>query len=255
MFKIKIENSRKMYKNKNKIISKKRENDMKNTQNRNKGRKIISKIMYEYSKDTQKITRSKNTNNHSKRNTQKPVTNITPIKYCNINNSHVNSNVLCTRCKSTHTGEYTWQLSKNGPERGDTSVVACKEKASYITANIQKYSTSDITEMAENNGPMDVDPEGHKMYGPYGKFIVNLCKIVILICKNLMRCNTLNMADSKYGRYNDVKVRVRSKVYRHAKIAEYIVCVYPEAVVIDTWSARNKTVTIQSSSWHKEYGE
>ncbi len=133
--------------------------------------------------------------------------------------------------------------------------VVCKEKVSHITASIQKYSTSAITEMAENNGLMDVDPEGHRMYGPYGKFIVNLCKIVIPICKNLMRCNTPNMADSKYGGYNGVKVRVRSKVYRHAKIPEYNICVYPEAVVFDTWSARNKTVTIQSSSWHKEYGE
>jgi hypothetical protein len=105
---------------------------------------------------------------------------------------------------------------------------------------------------------MDVDPEGLRMYGPYGKLIVNLCTIVIPVCKNLMRCSTHNTAVSKYGKYGgykDVKVRVRSKMYSHVKIDASSICVYPEAVVINTWSARNKTVTIQSSSWHKEYGE
>jgi hypothetical protein len=255
----KTENSSKRYKSKTKMISNKRGKDMKNTQNKSRDKRIKSNRMYGYSKDTKKITISKNTNNHRERYTQKPVTNITSLKYGNNNNSHVNSYVLCTLCKSTHTGEYTRQLSKNGTERGYTGVVnakvVCNKKATHITANIQKYSTSDITEMAENNGPMDVDPEGHRVYGPYGKLSVNIITIVPLICKNLMRCNTLNTVERKYGRYNDAKIRVRCKVCRRIKISEYMVCVYPEAVVIDTSSARNKTVTIQSSSWHKEYGE
>jgi hypothetical protein len=81
-------------------------------------------------------------------------------------------------------------LSKNGTERGDIGVFAvksvCKNNVPNIMANVRKYITSDITEMAENNGQMDVDPEGLGLYGPYGKLIVNLCTIVIHVCKNLM---------------------------------------------------------------------
>jgi hypothetical protein len=96
-----------MYKNKKKIISNKCEKDRKNIRKRTMEIKTISKRMYEYSKDTQKKIVSKKTNTHKNKNTQKPVTNITSIKYCSINNSHVNSKVLCTRCRSTQTGEYT----------------------------------------------------------------------------------------------------------------------------------------------------
>ncbi len=101
-------------------------------------------------------------------------------------------------------------MSKNRTERGYKGVVnakvLCNKKAIHITVNIQKYSTSDITEMAENNGAMDVDPEGHRGYGPYGKLLVNLTTILILMCKNLMRCNTLDMVESEYAQYKDVKI-------------------------------------------------
>jgi hypothetical protein len=221
--------------------------------------KTISKTMYEYSKDTQKETVSKKTNIHKNKNTQKPVMNITSIKYCSINNSHVYSKVLCTRCRSTGTGVYTWQSSKNRTERGDIGVFAvktvCKKNVSNIMANVRKYSKSDIKEMAENNGQMDVDPEGLRLYGPYSKLKVNLCTIIIHVCNNLMRCSNPNNAVSKYGGYRDVKVRVQSKMHSCVKIDASSICVYPEAVVINTWSARSKTVTLQSSSWHKEYGE
>ncbi len=194
--------------------------------------KTISKRMYEYSKDTQKEIVSKKTNIHKNKNTQKPVTNTTSIKYCSINNSPVNSKVLCTRCRSTQTVEYTWQLSKNVTERGDIGVLAvkavCKKNAPNIMANVRKYSTSDITEMAENNGQMDVDPEGLRMYGPYGKLIVNLYTIVIHVCKNLMRCSNPNTAVCKYGGYRDVKVHVRNKMYSHVIMDASSICVYCE---------------------------
>ncbi len=171
----------------------------------------------------------------------------------------MNSKVLCTRWRSTKTGEYTWQLSKNGTERGYidvlTVITVCKKNAPKKVAYVRKYSKSDITEMAENNGQMDVDPEGLRMYGPYGKPIMNLRTLVIHMCKTLMRCSNPKTAVSKYGDCRDAKVRVRSKKHSYVKIVVSTVCVYPEAVVTNTWSARSKTVAIQSSSWHKEYGE
>jgi hypothetical protein len=182
--------------------------------------------------------------------------NITSVKYCSINNTHVNSKVLCTRWRSTKTGEYTWQLRKNGTERGCVEVLivitGCKKNAPNKVAYVRKYSKSDITEMAENNGQMDVDPEGLRMYGPYGKPIMILSTLVIHMCKTLMKCSNPNTAISNCS---DEKVRVRSKKYSYVKIVMSIVCVYPETVVNNTWSARSKTVAIQSSSWHKEYGE
>ncbi len=65
--------------------------------------------------------------------------------------------------------------------------------------------TSDITEMAENNGAMDVDPEGHRVYGPYGKRTVNLMWEIICICKIPVRCIALDSVRSKYVRYKYVK--------------------------------------------------
>ncbi len=184
------------------MISTKRTKVMKNAQNKRKTKMENSRRMYGYSKDTKKAKKCKNTNKYMERYTQKPVMSTTSIKYYNNDDGHVNSNVLCTRRKSTRTGEYTWQSSRNRTERGYTGAVnakvVCYKKLSLITVNIQKYSTSDITEMAENNGAMDVDPEGHRVYGPYGKAIVNLTMIVIVMCKNLIRCNTLDMAGSEY---------------------------------------------------------
>ncbi len=44
-------------------------------------------------------------------------------------------------------------------------IYVCKEIAQNKVTNTRKCSTSDITEMAEKNGQMDVDPEGLMMYG------------------------------------------------------------------------------------------
>jgi hypothetical protein len=101
-------------------------------------------------------------------------------------------------------------LRKNGAEKGDIGVVnakvVCNRKASRIRANTRRYSTSDITEMAENNGLMDIDPEGIRVGGPYGKYIVNLGTIILLMCKNLMRCNPLSTAVCECKRRTGVKV-------------------------------------------------
>ncbi len=156
----------------------------------------------------------------------------------------------------------------------------CKKNATNKAVYVHIYSKSDITEMAENNGQMDVDPEGLGMYGPYGKPIMNLRTSVISRCKTIVRCsNPMNMhimnictsvmhvcktpvkcsntktAVNKYDDCNVAKVRVRSKKHSYAEIVVSTVCVYTEAVVTNTWSARSKTAVIQSSSWHKEYGE
>jgi hypothetical protein len=241
------------------MISTKRTKVVKNEQNRRKNKMKNSRRMYGYSKVAKNKNKCKSTNKYMERHTQKPVMSTTSIKYYNNDDGHVNSNVRCTRRKSTRTVVYTWQLSRNRTERrytGDVNAkVVCYKKSSPKTVNIQKYSTSDITEMAENNGAMDVDPEGHRVYGPYGKPIVTLITIIISMCKIPMRCNTLDMAGSKYAKYNVVNMLVRRNVCRSTRITEYKTYVYPEAVVIYTWSARSKNVSIQSSSWHKEYGE
>ena len=214
--------------------------------------------MYGYSKDIKNKKKCKSTNN-MERYTQKPVMYTTTIKYCNNGDGNVNSNVRCTRRKSTRTVEYTWQSRSNRAERGYTgdvnAKVLCCKMAFPITVHTQKYITSDITEMAENNGAMDVDPEGHRVYGPYGKLIVNLMMIIINMCKIPMRCSILDRARSKYVRYKYVKMLVRRNECRSTRITEYITYMHPEAVVTYTWSARSKDVYLQSSSWHKEYGE
>jgi hypothetical protein len=241
------------------MISAKRTKVVKNELNRIKNKMKNSRRMYGYSKVTKNKKKCKSTNKYMERYTQKLVMSTTTIKYYNNDDGHVNSNVRCTRRKSTRTVEYTWQLSSNREERGYTgdvnAKVVCYKKTSPKTVNTQKYSTSDITEMAENNGAMDVDPEGHRVYSPYGKPIVNLIMIIISMCKIPMRCNTLDTAGSKYVRYNEVKMLLRRNVCRSTRITEYMACMYPEAVVIYTWSARSKDVSIQSSSWHKEYGQ
>ena len=193
------------------------------------------------------------------RYTQKPVMYTKTIKYCKNGDGNANSNVRCTRCKSTRTVVYTWQSRRDRAERGYAggvnAKVVCYIKEVPKTVNIQKYSTSDITEMAEHNGAMDVDPEGHRVYGPYGKRTVNLMWKIICICKILMRCSVLDSGISKNVRYKYEKMLVRRNECRSTRITEYITYMHPEAVVTYTWSARSKDVYIQSSSWHKEYGE
>jgi hypothetical protein len=215
--------------------------------------------MYGYSKDIKNKKKCKSTNKYMERYTQKPVMYTTTIKYCNNGDGNVNSNVRCTRRKSTRTVEYTWQSRSNRAERGYTgdvnAKVVCYIKAVPKAVNMQKYSTSDITEMAENNGAMDVDPEGHRVYGPYGKRIVNLMWKIICICKIPKSCGALYSARSKYVWYKYVKMKVRRNECRSTRIPEYVKYILPEAVVTYTWSARRKDVYVQSSSWHKEYGE
>jgi hypothetical protein len=93
------------------------------------------------------------------------------------------------------------------------------------------------------------------VYGPYGKRTVNLMWKIICICKIPERCGALYSARSKYVWYKYEKVQVRRNKCRSTRIPEYIKYIQPEAVVTYTWSARSKDVYLQSSSWHKEYGE
>jgi hypothetical protein len=215
--------------------------------------------MYEYSKNTQKIIIHKKHKTHKHKNRLEPVKNKTSIKYYSTKSTHVNSKVLCTRCRSTKYVAYTWQSRKMGAERGYVEVLSvinvCKVIAQNKVTNTRKCSTSDITEMAEKNGQMDVDPEGLMMYGPYGKPKMNIYPLVIHVYITLVRYNNPKTDVCKYGDSGDVNVRVRSKRYRYGKLVEGIVCVYPESVVTNKWSVRSKTVEIQSSSWRKEYGE
>jgi hypothetical protein len=232
---------------------------VKNERNKRKNKVKNARIMYGYSKEIKNAKKCKSTNKYMERYTQKPVMYTKTIKYCKNGDGNANSNVRCTRRKSTRTVVYTWQSRSNRAERGYTgdvnAKVVCYIKAVPKAVNIQKYSTSDITEMAENNGAMDVDPEGHRVYGPYGKRTVNLMWKIICICKIPERSGALDSARSKYVWYKYVKMLVRRNECRSTRITEYITYIHPEAVVTYTWSARSKDVYIQSSSWHKEYGE
>jgi hypothetical protein len=262
--------------------------------NKRKSKVKNSRKMYGYSKEIKNTTKCKSTNKYMESHTQKPVMYTITIKYCKNGDGNANSNVRCTRCKSTRTVVYTWQSRRDRAERGYAggvnAKVVCYIKEVPKTVNIQKYSTSDITEMAEHNGTMDVDPEGHRVYGPYGKRIFNLmCKICICIYKipqsvlysarskyawykyvkmkvrrnecKICICiykipkSALYSARSKYAWYKYVKMKVRRNECRSTRIPEYVKYLYPEAVVTYTWSARRKDVYVQSSSWHKEYGE
>jgi len=285
-YNIKMWNKRIMYKNR--IIRRiwyKREENVENTSNKTRKIKTKRNVMYGYSKTIQMVKISKKPNIHDNANKckRKPVRYITTVKYCSNNNTHVKSKVLCTGWMGTKTGEYTWQLRRSGTERRyvDVPVISvCKKNAMSRAAYVHIYSKSDITEMAENNGQMDVDPEGLGMYGPYGKPILNLRTSVIPMCKTKARCsNPMNMykmtictsvlqacktpvkcsnpktAVNKHDNRSVVKVYVRSKKHSYAEIIVSRACIYAEAVPTNTWSARSKTVEIQSSSWHKEYGE
>jgi len=227
--------------------------------NKRKSKVKNSRKMYGYSKEIKNTTKCKSTNKYMESHTQKPVMYTITIKYCKNGDGNANSNVRCTRCKSTRTVVYTWQSRRDRAERGYTgdvnAKVVCYIKEVPKTVNIQKYSTSDITEMAEHNGAMDVDPEGHRVYGPYGKRIFNLMCKIICICKIPKSCGALYSARSKYVWYKYVKMKVRRNECRSTRIPEYVKYLYPEAVVTYTWSARRKDVYVQSSSWHKEYGE
>ncbi len=67
-----------------------------------------------------------------------------------------------------------------------TVIYVCKEIAQNTVTNTRKYSTSDITEMAEKNGQMDVDPEGLMMYGPYGAPKMIIYTLVLYVCITLV---------------------------------------------------------------------
>jgi hypothetical protein len=146
-------------------------------------------------------------------------------------------------------------VAERGYDERHSVIYVCNEIAQNTVTNTRKYSTSDITEMAEKNGQMDVDPEGLMMYGPYGKPIMIIYTLVLYVYITLMMHNNPNTDVCKYGDSVDVSVSVWSKKCRYEKMVEGKVCVNPESVVTKKWSARNKTVEIQSSSWHKEYGE
>jgi len=150
-------------------------------------------------------------------------------------------------------------LTKVVAERGyverHSVIYVCNEIAQNTVTNTRKYSTRDITEMAEKNGQMDVDPEGLMLYGPYCKPIMIIYTLVLYVNITLMMHNDPKTDVCKYGDSVDVSVSVWSKKCRYEKMVEGKVCANPESVVTKKWSARNKTVEIQSSSWHKEYGE
>ncbi len=93
------------------------------------------------------------------------------------------------------------------------------------------------------------------LYGPYGKSIMIIYTLVLYVYVNLMMQNNPNTDVCKYGDSVDASVSVWSKKCRYVKMVEGKVCVGPESVVTKKWSACKKTVEIQSSSWHKEYGE
>ncbi len=91
------------------------------------------KVMYEYSKSIQKIIIYKKPKTYKHSNRLEPVKNKTSIKYYSTKSFHVNSKVLCTRCRSTKYVAYTWQWIKVVAERGYVEVLSviyvCKEIA------------------------------------------------------------------------------------------------------------------------------
>ena len=240
--------------------------------------------MYEYSKSNKNKIMCKKYKIYSKGNTLEPVKNKTSIKYRSTNRTQVNSKVLCTGCVSTKYVAYTWQLTKDEAERGyegrHSVMYVCNVIAENTVINTCKYSTSDITEMAEKNGQMDVDPEGLMLYGPYGKSKIIIYALVLYVNITQMMLNVPKKEVYKYSDPGDESVSVWCKKCKYVKIDVYKysdpvdesvsvwckkcknvkidigkVCGSPESVVTKEWSARSKTVEIQSGNWHKEYGE
>jgi hypothetical protein len=160
---------------------------------------------------------------------------------------------------STKYVAYTWQLTKDEAERGyegrHSVMYVCNVIAENTVINTCKYSTSDITEMAEKNGQMDVDPEGLMLYGPYGKSKIIIYALVLYVNITQMMLNVPKKEVYKYSDPGDESVSVWCKKCKYVKIVMGKVCGSPESVVTKKWSARNKTVEIQSGNWHKEYGE
>jgi hypothetical protein len=266
----KIVNNRKIHSKLKSTENNKSDKERKYNNNKKREITVNGKEIYEYSKDTQKRIISKKNNRYRRSNIQKPVINVTSTKYSNNNNSctikQVNIEVLCTRCRSTSIGAYTCHLREKAAERGGTSAVKAKRAkkcvvysimASRKKANTQKYSISDITEMAENNGPMDVDPDGKdtRVSGPAGKFTVSISTGVQYRCKKLVRGNPIVIVIRGYKTSISIKVYINHKMHVTVRIAVGNGNMYKEPVVINVRSVRKKTVPIQSSSWHKEYGE
>ncbi len=69
------------------------------------------------------------------------------------------------------------------------------------------------------------------------------------------KCGNYDAVVKMHTEHIGVKVRVRNRVHSCAEKIVCWVCIYVEAIYTNTWSARSKTVEIQNSNWHKEYGE
>jgi hypothetical protein len=211
---------------------------------KNNNTKNIRNVMYEYSKSKQNTIMYKKHRIYSNNNILEPVKNKTSLKNRSTNSTQVNSKVLCTWCGSTKYVAYTRQLTKVVAERGNDErqsvIYVCNVIEQNTVINTRKYSTSDITEMAEKNGQMDVDPEGLMLYGPYGKPIMFIYTLVLYVNITLMMHNDPKTDVCKYGNSKDDSVSVWCKKCRYVKMVVGNVCDSPESVVTKKWSARKK---------------
>jgi hypothetical protein len=245
----------------------------------NTNAKTVRNVIYVYSNNGQLVKIcSKTIRDKANKKIRKPVRILTTIKYCTNNNTHVKSRVQYTVWMGTNNGVYTRHLrrSRQGRRYVNVSVIyMCKMNTLSGTAYAQIYSKSDITEMAENNGQMDIDPEGLKMYGPYGKSTLIPCTAVYIRCTTIIRGNNpvsmyrktlcIRKIANKCGNHATVikmhtehiggKIHVRNRVRSDAVNIVCWVCIYVVIIYNITRSACSKSVKIQSSNWHKEYGE
>jgi len=245
----------------------------------NTNAKTVRNVIYVYSNNGQleKIC-SKTIRDKAHIKIRKPVRILTTIKYCTNNNTHVKSRVQYTVWMGTKNGVYTRHLrrSRQGRRYVNVSVICmCKMNTLSGTAYAQIYSNSDITEMAANNGQMDIDPEGLKLYGPYGKSTLIPCTAVYTRCTTIIRGNNpvsmyretlcIRKIANKCGNratvikmhteHIDGKIHVRNRVRSDAVNIVCWACIYVVIIYNITRSACSKPVKIQSSNWHKEYGE
>jgi hypothetical protein len=93
----------------------------------------------------------------------------------------------------------TKDVAERGYEERHSVIYMCNVIAENTVINTRKYSTSDITEMAEKNGQMDVDPEGLMLYGPYGKSKMIIYTLVLYVNITLMMHNDTKADVYKYG--------------------------------------------------------
>jgi hypothetical protein len=223
----------------------------------NTNAKTVRNVIYVYSNNGQLVKIcSKTIRDKANKKIRKPVRILTTIKYCTNNNTHVKSRVQYTVWMGTNNGVYTRHLrrSRQGRRCVNVSVIyMCKKNTLSGTAYAQLYSKSDITEMAENNGQMDIDPEGLKMYGPYGKST----EIYMYICirKIANKCGNHATVIKMHTEHIGEKIHVRNRVRSDAVNILCWVCIYVDRIYNIKRSACSKSVKIQSSNWHKEYGE